>query len=170
MEDLIYIIIGLLWLVFTFYTSTKKRKQKQQERSSPSHETQASPEQKIMDELFGKKEIFKDETDPLRPYSGNELVYDNSEIVRDDFSGSETFEDEYEDRGIKSVETNGESYYSDAEKNSFQELVKRAQSHRIDEVDTVNLHIEHPDDKIIKKDFNLRKAMIYQAILESPYG
>ena len=169
MEDWIYIVIGLLWLVFTFYTSSKKRKQKLQEKPKPSQTSHDSSEKNILEELFGKTEINKQHTDPLRPYSGNELVFEGAEVENDDFTDTETFEDEYEDKGINSIETVGNRYYSDANKTSFQEVVKQAQSHRIDEVDAVDLHIEEPDDEIIKKDFNLRKAVIYKAILERPY-
>ncbi len=170
MEDLIYIIIGLLWLVFTFYTSSKKRKQKQQEKTRPSQTSQESQEQNILEELFGKTEIYKQKADPLHPYSDNELIYESSEFESVDSEDSVTFEDEYENKGISSVETVGNRYYSDADKTSYQELVKRAQSHRIDNIETEDLYNEEPDDNIIKKDFNIRKAVIYQAILERPYS
>jgi len=88
--------------------------------------------------------------------------------LKDKFSN--TFEDEYENKGIRSIETVGNKYYSEGgDKISFQELVKQAQSQRIVDIETADLHIEDHQDKIIKKDFNLRKALIYQAILERPY-
>jgi hypothetical protein len=155
MEDLIYIIIGVLWLVFTFYTASKKKKQQQQKTASkPTESSQPTTQPNILDEIFGE----------------------DTSVVFDDFPEEEqetevnfTFEDEYEDKGIQSVETFGNKYFSDTENVSFKDLVRRAQEERIEEADTVDLHIEDEDDGIIKKDFNLRKALIYQAILERPY-
>ena len=170
MEDLIYIIIGVLWLVFTFYTASKKKKQKQQEQANPSQSSQKPPGKNILEELFGKTELFEEKAKPVHPYSSTEVVFDDFESESFENSDSVTFEDEYEDKGISSIETVGNKYYSEADKVSFQELVKQAQSHRISETDSMDFHIEDHKDKIIKKDFNLRKALIYQAILERPYG
>jgi len=148
MEDIIYILIGVLWLVFTFYTQQKKRKQKEASREKE----EAHPSRNILEELFGE---IEHETPP--PVS--------QPTPAPPFPRKLTFEDQYEVRGIQSIEKSGKEYHTETKTTSV------AQSGRM------FTHIEALDgirslnneNSVLREEFDLRKALIYQAILDPPY-
>jgi len=148
MEDIIYILIGVLWLVFTFYTQQKKRKLKEASREKE----EIPPSRNILEELFGEIE-----NETLPPVS--------QPTPAPNFPRKYTFEDQYEARGIQSIEKSGKEYHNENKTTPF------AQSGRM------FTHIEvldgirslNNENSVLREEFDLRKALIYQAILDPPY-
>ena len=147
MEDIIYILIGVLWLVFTFYTQQKKRKLKEASREKE----EAHPSRNILEELFGE---IEDEKPPA-----------SQPTPEPSFPRRLTFEDQYESKGIHSIEKSGKEYHNESK------ATPAAQRGRM------FTHIEALDgirsldneNSVLREDFDLRKALIYQAILDPPY-
>jgi hypothetical protein len=152
MEEYIYILIGVIWLAASIYKASQKSKKKasQQKPSSvPEEQGTKVPEvRSFLEELLGGQEVRI--PDPEE----SEVSYEESaiaEIEKEKPAGS--FQAEYSNygfRGLKALSGEGvSSLGSITFKDEMKELTKKGPG----------------QNKI-----NLRKAIIYSAILERPYS
>jgi hypothetical protein len=155
MEDVIYIVLGLLWLVFTFYTQSRKRKQREAQKSKPTAQSSETPKS-----FF--EQIFTEAPSPVEldeePIPEADLI--QTEVIQDKRIRS-TFEEEYEKMGIKSLE----------------DTELRIQNFKAEESGKINLEKKHGFESEFESDFDkeeglefdLKKAVIMAEILERPY-
>jgi hypothetical protein len=151
MEDLIPLIIGVLWLLYTFYSRGQKKKSRKEPASA--ERTEGKPtflEQLLSGEGFQFEADERDqplEDSPYEPFEEpeptpfyNEKKEQKTPFLRTELSnfreeGQSQFDDDYmEDENEEDSEI-------------FSPLVLELEMH----------------------DFDLKKAVVYSAILEAPY-
>lgn len=150
MEDLIYFILLIAWVVYAFY----RRSQKKSARaagpvSGREPEGDSRPQPTLEDILFGEEE----EIPSAKPYRGKTPWIDEGEYTPQPVETS--FEREYNLRGISSVEERIVS----AKSNEI-----RLSDLKNDEI-SEHEHMKETDHEI----FDPRKAVIYSEILNRPY-
>ena len=157
MEDVIYIIIGLLWLVFTFYVQSKKKK-KQQEARSGQPSTPSSQQPKT---FFEK--IFSEDLSPQPQYQEPEPELEEEFLEYENENNSPgSFREEYEKLGVRSLEQNplkntetkGMIYSESGIENELEITSKQGVG-------------KEPEEGL---EFDLRTAVIMAEILERPYS
>ncbi len=157
MEDLIYILLGLLWLVFTFYSQNKKRKEKQL-KAEQQQEQEEDSSKSILEDIFGNMEEEPKKIEVIEPAPRSKTFKKN-------------FEDQYKDLGIDSVEKTGKNYHTKAV-NPIKEtsILKQNIIEKQEIVSKINkIRSFNGKSKKGNNNFDLRKALIYQAIMDTPY-
>ena len=150
MEEYIYILIGVIWLAASIYKASQKKKKGSLQKPSAAHseEESSTPEvRSLLEELLGGKEVRIPEPE-VSEVSYEEPFYAETENEKP--AGS--FQAEYANlgfRGLESLSGEGESSLGHITfKDEMKHLTRKEQG----------------QNKI-----NLRKAVIYSTILESPY-
>lgn len=146
MDDLIYILLLVAWVAYSFYNAKQKRKQKEQQQKpyvQPKPEAKPMPEAKPQRSIF--EEIFKEAG--LEDYEEHEPEYLEPAKETKIFS--------YED-----PET-----WDEKDKHVLNTGLRISEESQPKEPETVLAG--HTDTQ--KEVFDLRKAIIYNAILERPY-
>jgi replicative superfamily II helicase len=166
MDDILYIILGIAWLAYSFYANKQKMDKKKSNQAKALREQQARreyqpeqseqvPRKSVLEELFGEisseyteaqEEIYIPEVDEdttkrkLAEYAHNEA--ESLELIKEEVP-FDYFLKKYES-GYKTVNEN----FHDA------------------------LKIEEEDKEIeeLTEKFNLSKAVIYSEILRAPYN
>jgi hypothetical protein len=158
MEDLIYILLGLLWLVFTFYSQSKKRKEKQLKAEKQSQQQQEDGGRSILEDIFGDMEEEPKEIEIIEQ-TPKPKPYKNS------------FEDQYEDIGIASIDKTGKNYHTEADNLIKETSILNQEEIQEQELVSENNNIRSLEGKHKRgnNNFNARKALIYQAIMDTPY-
>jgi len=164
MEDLIYILLGLVWVVFAIYRNQQKKKLR--EASKPHPESEETPLETTGYErntasLFEEILLGQKVTVPA-PEEDHITIWDQKENEKTWDAGdpsshtSQDFEDEYNLAGITSVEEHDRPVAETA----FSEAKDRV------------LEVEILDDDGKQKrgfEFDLKKAIIYSVILDRQY-
>jgi hypothetical protein len=151
MEDYIYILLGLVWIIYAAYRANQKKKAKQK---APHHEQTTEPEtgsdvKSLLEEILtgevsqpSRPSAYIDES--LSAITGARMEYENADIKTD-----------YKLDSIP-VEEGERIFDEDDLTSSYAQLFNTEDS-------------EH----MIKRediDFDLRKAIIYSEILNRPYA
>jgi hypothetical protein len=150
MEDLIYFILLIAWVVYAFYRRSQKRSARASRPvSGREPEAGASPQPTLEDILFGEEE----EIPSPGPYQGKTTWIDEGEYSPQPVETS--FEREYNLQGITSVE-------------------ERVATTKINEIRLSDLKNDEISGQEDMKDpaheiFDPRKAVIYSEILNRPY-
>lgn len=147
MDDLIYIIALIAWVVFAFYRKSQKKAAATESRRPSRPASEEDPLPTLEEILLGREREIQPEPLPVP-----------SVVLTDGMSPelSETaFEKEYKRRGISSVEELG--------KPNFMQGIK------VSEIQKDDLTAQHEIDPEHKPDFDLRQAVIYAEILNRPY-
>lgn len=167
MEDYIYILIGILWIVFSVIKANKKA-QRPAEVLDDEYEYEESPAQErttfdeLLEEFLGEKALAQKESPrPVPPIIGNEADTFTPEI--------EKYEDSLEDSGQdiavigQDISYMGEPIY---------ELDGTEGAMFIEEAESKDgMYYNQPEHVLsVKKDFDLRKAIIYNVIIDRPYA
>ena len=151
MEDYIYILIGVIWLAASIYKATQKSKQKAQQKkpaSSTEHEnTPRTETRSFMEELLGGQDVRIPEPAVVET-EYTEPLYEEAEVNKP--TGS--FQSEYTKMGLKGLESLSGEGVTSLGRITFQDTMK-----------------EHTKKSSGPVKIDLRKAIIYSAILESPY-
>lgn len=168
-DDLIYILIGIAWLAYTIYRQQKKLRQKQQEKmiaeeqdelEVPGSEADVKGERSFIDDIFTEiNRVSKPAGDYRMSVS----------------EAGPGFEPEYTDQEADKA-LSAEKYYT---KKEFVEanspLTSEYFEEEKDEILTVGeeeigakSEVELEEEMEVEK-FNLRRAVIYSEILNSPY-
>lgn len=153
MEDYIYIILGVLWLAATIYRASKKKStQGGQARTKPAStqpDKTTSPVQSLLDQLL----------------EGQQLKVPEPEVVELEEEYAEPMLAEVEERSRKQAARTQYSGYG------FKSI-EAVDGEGISSLGSITFVDQM---KPVKKDgggpvrINLRKAIIYKAILDSPY-
>ena len=156
MEDVIYIIIGLLWLVFTFYTQSKKKKQREAQKGKPAQTSSETPKS-FFEQIFSEQPATQGEFQEIL----NEPDIEYPDFEETDEAPS-SFVEEYEKMGIKSLEETRLKNYGSG-------------IGGIGDIDHESEEDFDPENLIEREhkqglEFDLRKAVIMAEILERPYS
>lgn len=155
MEDYIYIIIGLIWLVFTAIKGNQKKKSQQQQAANSRPTAAPQPnEQKSFEDIL-------------------------SEILNPTATVIQSTVPEYDEEEPLSLETMPEEPKEEERRTEYQSLEEifaaEAES-RLAAISVMELPNEDEATTITtlqkkqKNHIDLRKAIVYQAILERPYA
>jgi hypothetical protein len=152
MEDYIYILIGVIWLAASIYKATQKKKQKAQQSkpvASTTPENTHMPETRsLLEELLGGQQVSIPEPAVI------ETEYSDSMLEEEEANKSSgSFQSEYAKLGHKGLEALSEEGVSSLGNITFHDVMEEQKK-----------KISGP----VK--INLRKAIIYSAILERPYS
>jgi len=153
MEDYIYILIGVIWLAATIYRASQKKKQQAAGQAKPAtslqDEDKGQPRKRsLFEELFDVEETRLPEPE-LADYEFETPEFSKPTIKPE----VKTFQSEYAGRrlgGLESFSGEGASAFGGIK---FEDILKQ---------------YEKKPPKNGKID--LRKAVIYSAILERPYS
>lgn len=165
MDDLIYLLLFVAWAAFAFYRNSQKKKQReaqrqraaQQQDDSEGFQEERSPGSLLEEILLGEQE----ERTIEEPYFESELpesesrIYARAPVVEEEKVPMD-FDDEYNQRGITSVEEldlKTREIESDRGENDGQSIQV----------------ITFEEDQNEPFDFDLRKAVIYSEILNPRY-
>ena len=150
MEDYIYILVGVIWLAASVYNATKKNKKK---AASPSKESARSESKSgmtearsLLDELLGGQDVR------IPAPHEEEHIYEPDIFEAETETPTPSFQREYTNMGLKGLEAL-----------SGEEIKTTDRIEFIDEMKSLKKRGRR-QNKI-----DLRKAIIYSAILERPY-
>ena len=152
MEEYIYILIGVIWLAASIYKAAQKNKKKASPHEPGTPQTQESQgvpgARSLLEELLGGQEVKIPEPE------SREFTIDESPFMElEQEQPAKSFQSEYAKHGLKGLETftgEGESSLGGITfKDELKEVTKKSPG----------------QNKI-----DLRKAIIYAAILERPYS
>ncbi|PKP52063.1 MAG: hypothetical protein CVT92_10700 [Bacteroidetes bacterium HGW-Bacteroidetes-1] len=148
MEDYIYIVIGIIWIVF----SIVKAKQKNRPREGMEDEEQLPRKKSSLEELF----------EEIMPSSlKEEVVYESYDDIVEEEAYSIPGYEAYS--GMVENETHNEKIISLEEMDDPRHLLHNT-------VEDEKYHSWSPSPILKDMDFfDLRKAVLYSAILERPY-
>lgn len=148
-EDYIYIIIGLIWIVFSIYKGAQKNKARKQTPVSPESEPEEKEPSSIFDSFLGK--LMKEEEEV--PYEAVELQPKTDESIQVAHAESDKIFS-YDDLVEDSNYLNKTDVYED-------KAVTKS---------TLNQELKtHLKQSKTKPRFDLRKAVIYSEILNRRY-
>jgi hypothetical protein len=145
MEDFIYILIGIIWLVFSVIKGTQKKKATSADQhSETSQKEKGRTFEDIMSEILGE-----DRQTEYVEVSEQESTID-----------------------LETAEPEVGSAYQSLEDIYLKEQQERLKNIEILEEEPVELSSEpqFSEESSIHSSFDLRKAIIYQALLERPYA
>ncbi len=153
MEDVIYIILGLVWVVFSVINANKKK----QQPASPGRPK--SELEEIFGELFPKpgKNVTNTESIPYEEYSAEQdfpSAEESTQETLQPLGAYDAFTGEWNDEAANPVEV------IEAEKPTV--TLSTSDKHEQDAAKYEHFH----NDAVFPLD--LRKAIIYQAILQRP--
>ncbi len=167
MEDYIYILIGLLWIVFSVIKANKKAKRPVEEIDDE-YEYEESPAQErttfdeLLEEFLGEKAIERKESPrPVPPIIGNEADTFTPEI--------EKYEDSLGGSGQDIANAGQDIAYMGE---PIYELDGTEDAMFIEDAESKDgMYYNQPAHVLnVKKDFDLRKAIIYSIIIDRPYA
>lgn len=143
MEELLPLIIGVVWLIYTIYNKGKKKGAKRRQPDGISEEKAPS----ILEQIFAGSEAFQPQT--YEVYEEPEENYLVEEYI-DVESGKEEKRSPFLKSELADFVQEGQSAFSSSD-DIFAEEILESESH------------------IEKQDFDLRKAIIFSEILNAPY-
>ncbi|MDT8393362.1 MAG: hypothetical protein RQ761_05935 [Bacteroidales bacterium] len=151
MEDYIYILIGVIWLAATVYRASQKNKK---QAASPKPDDQQSRPQKgmseaksLLEELLGGQDVRIPEPEE------QEITYSEPEpALTEKKQPTPGFASEYTQLGVKGIKALKEEGMLSKDRILFTDEMKL-----------------YRQKKAGQNKINLRKAIIYSTILESPY-
>jgi hypothetical protein len=147
MEDLIYILIGVIWVAASIYQVSRKRKEKARSQLPAGHSAQTAPRKQegrsLLEELLNGQQVRIPEPAIV------ELEEQESKMLNPPVQNKPlTFQEEYARYGLKGLEA------------SHKQNIRNTPD---------KIKIKTTPKKVKNVPFNLRKAIIYKAILEPPY-
>ncbi len=149
-EDFLYIIIGLLWIVFSFYNAKKKKNKKNE--PAPKSEKKS-----ILESLINEIGIQDNQPEPS--------LYKPSESV-------DHIEDEPASELVEESEPvfSYDDYYEESNYNSPNDVIEKKPLLPINKIEDKNYRIKKASyNKSSRKNIDLRKAVIYSEILKKVY-
>ena len=151
MEEFIYILIGVIWLAASIYKASQKKKQKaappKQAASVATEESKVSRVRSLLDELLEGQQLRIPEPEVT------ELEYEEPMLADiENLPEESSFQNEYAGYGLKGLEALSGEGVSSLGRITFEDIMKESEK-----------KVSAPEE------FDLRKAIIYSAILERPY-
>ena len=152
MEEFIYILLGVLWLAATIYRASKKKQQATPQKPAtekPENESRVSATQSLLEQLLDGQQMKVPETEVVEV----EETYAEpmmAEVERR--KKEETFQTQYAGYGFKSLESLSGEGVSSLGGIVFKDIMKQTEKKRGSAIS-----------------IDLRKAIVYKAILDRPY-
>jgi hypothetical protein len=150
MEEFIYILVGVIWLGASIYKASQKRKQKSASQNPSNIQSDEDPGPKTARSLF--EELISGQDMHIPEPEIRELSIDEQISVDMEEEPVKSFQSEYASFGLKGLETVSGEGVSSAGRITFKDELK-----------------ELTKTKPGQSKIDLRKAIIYSAILERPY-
>lgn len=145
MEDYIYILIGAIWLIFSVVKGNQKKKASMANRTDGDTHPNSRSFEDIMSEILGTNESQQAPQNQFVNYSDEEVIEE-----------------------VEEVEV-GNAYQS-LEDLYMKESLENEYEPRIEELIKNRIEPQIKEHKSQKQQFDLRTAIIYQAIMERPYA
>lgn len=153
-EDFLYIIIGLVWIIFSFY----KAKKKKQERESP---TQTEENDSLVESILNEMGL-QDEKEEHPFVEPSHSSIDVEPEIEPEVSSS-TYEENSEVFSYDDI-------YEESNYNSIDDVIERKPVVPIGKIDEAyKISGSSSSNMKITKNFNLSKAIIYSEILKKVY-
>lgn len=150
-EDFIYIILGLAWIIFSFYKAKKKKKEKEAQ-------SQTSEKKSFVESLLNEMGLQDEQEDPHF-----------SEPYREDINQDELELNPSANEEVEKV-LSYDDYYEEGNYNSIDDVIEKEPQMPIKKTGGTN---KIPDKSFanakIRKNIDLRKAVIYSEILKKVY-
>ena len=143
MEELLPLIIGIVWLVYTIYSKGKKKKA---ERNHPGRSEEAKAPS-ILEQLFTDNKVFKPQ-----PYEMHDEPVESQ------------FVEEY-DEDVDEPEEKPEPFL----RTELADFMQEGQSAITPSGNYMKQEKIELENQVEKLDFDLRKAIIFSEILNTPY-
>ena len=163
-EDFLYILIGIAWVIFSFYKAQKKKKApaKKQPQPTKTQETKESPSflDSLLDELGVEMETEqkKNDEEPYIPYN-----YDEDLIEK-------TYVTEVQEENIQKKQSEVFSYDDIYEESNYTEVTDvNDKKKSAFETNTTSIFEDKKTSLKKQKKIDLRKAIIYSEILKRQY-
>lgn len=174
MKDFLPILIAIIWLGYKYYQKNQKKieeeRLKTQVRETHEEKPQANPQAEkevkslddFMTSFFGnqQEEIIKATVNQPPQYTS---VEDNYSEIEDNYSEIEDYSSNT--KPIDSAEDWTNSIEDSVEKTNIRAHQKALLKKNLEEEESYNI-----DNENIMKDFDIEKAIIYNAILNRPYS
>jgi hypothetical protein len=152
MEEFIYIILGVLWLAATIYRASKKKQQPAQKKPATENlkeKPRVSAAQSLLEQLLEGQQMRVPEPEMVEI----EETYAEPMMAEvEERKSADTFRAQYEGYGFRSLESLSGEGVSSMGDIAFNDIMKEPKK---------------KPRSAVKVD--LRKAIIYKAILERPY-
>jgi hypothetical protein len=150
MDDFIYILALIAWVIFAFYRNSQKKAEKarQAQRQKPRPEQMPLPT--LEEIILGREPVYEPEPEPL-PEAVTVMSDGTSPVLRET-----AFEREYNLRGITSIEEMDKPFKAEASN------AAPAPKDAVEET--------MPAWREGLREFNARQAVIYAEILNRPYA
>jgi len=145
MEELLPLIIGILWLAYTWYNKGQKKKQGQ---DNP--QVRKKQEPSILEQILTGQTASFSEPEPVY-----EELFEEDELITDIPDTDEKSTRPFLNAELSNYVKEGQSISEETYGNSFDQL--------FEEEELVF------DQLVDMEDFDLRKAVIYSEILNTPY-
>ncbi len=153
MEDFIYLIILIAWVVFAFYRQSQKKKAASAPSPKPEHRSAEGGMKTLEEILFGEDSASSDPLPTKGPVEERQWQRIERERERE---RAIPLEEMYMKPQIESLEKT----VADNRK----KVLEPIQKEEVEEDENNSLEIEET-----LRDFNLKKAVIYAEILKRPY-
>lgn len=147
-EDFLYIILGIVWIAFSFY---KAKKKKQSQKEGPT----TSKKKSILESLFDEIGIKEDDTETIYQEPSQDLFeheIENKPVLVDEPNEVFSYDDFYEESNYIPTNTVKEK------KRSTETNVTTDLNYKINKLNVLKKNMK----------INLRKAVIYSEILKKP--
>lgn len=147
MDDLIYLIVLIAWVLFAFYRKSQKKKQPARPVTGTSRPPAESSQLPTLEEILMGEPSYPEPEPEFEPAMSDGM----SPVI-----GETSFEKEYNKKGIRSIEEMDIPFYL---------------SGRDDRIAAKNdILLEEDKESELEAKVNLRQAVIYAEILNRPYA
>jgi len=149
MDDLIYILALIAWVVFAFYRNSQKKAEKARQAQRQRPRPEQIPLPTLEEILLGKEPAYEPEPEPV-PEPMTVMTDGTSPVLRET-----AFEREYNLRGITSIEEMDKPF--------------KMETADVSTAPEVEAEGAVPAWRESLREFNPRQAVIYSEILNRPY-
>lgn len=161
MDDFLYIIVGILWVVYSLYTNKQKQQKKklleEQRKNQPLPTQETAKPRTIFEQILDPEPVLPEPVaEMVSEYDNNEQNYSfeipETEPYTPEYQSLETITDEVSS-------TYFDKQYADRAKDSYYDKREMAES----------THNISPLMDELTEEFDVRKAIIYSEILNPRY-
>ena len=163
MDNFLYIIIGIVWVVYSLYTSKQKQQKKRemdaQRKNQPLPGPGPQKPRSLLEQLLDPEHKF---TDPATVAYEEDEYEDTVEPILSEYKEEHSYMSEYQP-----LETIKNEVSADYFENQY---LSRGETNYYDKMETlVAAHDEVIQTEDLVVDFDLRKAIIFSEILNPKY-
>lgn len=161
MDNFLYIIIGIVWVIYSLYTSKQKQEKKRQMEAQLKGQSLPEPIQQkqrsLIEQLLDPDHKFT--APPVVDYNEYE---DTLEPIVDEYAEDHSYMSEYQPLEVIKNEVS-DDYFEN-------QYVSRGETNYYDKMETlVATHDEVPVVEYLVEEFDIRRAIIYSEILNPKY-